>query len=126
VILVQGLLSEVGATKRRALAKTITLLESTKPEHRAQADALLLALQQHPKPKTTFRLGISGVPGVGKSTFIEALGLAMIKEGQRVAVLAVDPSSSLSGGSILGTKREWSVCPFTSKPSFVQAPVGGT
>jgi len=70
----------VDALKRRALAKAITLLESTKPEHRSQADALLVQLQQHPNPhsKPTLRLGISGVPGVGKSTFIEALGLAMI------------------------------------------------
>ena len=123
--LVQGLLSEVGATKRRALAKTITLLESTKPEHRAQADALLLALQQHPKPKTTFRLGISGVPGVGKSTFIEALGLAMIKEGQRVAVLAVDPSSSLSGGSILGDKTRMERLSVHEQAFIRPSPSGG-
>ena len=86
------------------MAKAITLLESTKPMHRQAADEMLQILQLHPKPKTTLRLGISGVPGVGKSTFIEALGLALIAKGQRVAVLAVDPSSSLSGGSILGDK----------------------
>jgi LAO/AO transport system kinase len=91
-----------GAAQRRALAKTITLLESTRPDHRLQADELLNALLPH--TGRSFRLGISGVPGVGKSTFIEALGLFLIERGHRVAVLAVDPSSSVSGGSILGDK----------------------
>jgi LAO/AO transport system kinase len=88
--------------QRRAVAKTITLLESTRSDHRAQADALLTELLPH--TGKSFRLGISGVPGVGKSTLIEALGLHLISLGHRVAVLAVDPSSSLSGGSILGDK----------------------
>lgn len=88
--------------QRRAIAKAITLLESTRADHRAQADALLTALLPH--SGKSLRLGISGVPGVGKSTFIEALGLFLIDKGHRVAVLAVDPSSSLSGGSILGDK----------------------
>ena len=87
---------------RRALAKAITLVESTRADHRAQADALLDALLPH--TGQSLRLGISGVPGVGKSTFIEALGLFLIDQGHRVAVLAVDPSSSVSGGSILGDK----------------------
>ena len=93
--------TEPGA-KRRALAKAITLLESTRPDHRLRADALLNALL--PQTGKAMRLGISGVPGVGKSTFIEALGIALIGKGRRVAVLAIDPSSSLSGGSILGDK----------------------
>ena len=88
--------------RRRAMAKAITLLESTRADHRAQADALLTALLPH--TGQAFRLGISGVPGVGKSTFIEALGLYLISQGHRVAVLAIDPSSSVSGGSILGDK----------------------
>jgi LAO/AO transport system kinase len=88
--------------QRRAMAKSITLLESTRADHRAQADELLTALLPH--TGQSFRLGISGVPGVGKSTFIEALGLYLIGQGHRVAVLAVDPSSSVSGGSILGDK----------------------
>ena len=88
--------------QRRAIAKAITLLESTRADHRAQADALLTALLPH--TGTSLRLGISGVPGVGKSTFIEALGLYLIARGHRVAVLAVDPSSTVSGGSILGDK----------------------
>ncbi|MBP6337561.1 MAG: methylmalonyl Co-A mutase-associated GTPase MeaB [Vitreoscilla sp.] len=90
------------ATRRRAIAKTITLLESTRPDHRQRADELLNALLPH--SGRSFRLGISGVPGVGKSTFIEVLGLHLIAQGHRVAVLAVDPSSSVSGGSILGDK----------------------
>jgi LAO/AO transport system kinase len=97
-----ALLGADQAARRRALAKAITLLESTRVEHRARADALLNALLPH--TGRSFRLGISGVPGVGKSTFIEALGLFLVERGHRVAVLAVDPSSSVSGGSILGDK----------------------
>jgi LAO/AO transport system kinase len=88
--------------RRRALAKAITLMESTRSDHRVRADALLNALLAH--SGASIRLGISGVPGVGKSTFIEALGLFLIERGHRVAVLAIDPSSSLSGGAILGDK----------------------
>ena len=96
--LVQG----VFAGERRAIAKTITLLESTRTDHRARADEVLNALL--PKTGRALRLGISGVPGVGKSTFIEALGMFLIARGHKVAVLAVDPSSGVSGGSILGDK----------------------
>jgi len=92
----------VRAEARRALAKAITLVESVKPEHQARAAALLDHLLQH--TGKAIRLGITGVPGVGKSTFIEALGLDLIAQGKRVAVLAVDPSSSVTGGSILGDK----------------------
>ena len=84
------------------MAKAITLLESTRADHRLLADELLTGLLPH--TGKSFRLGISGVPGVGKSTFIEALGLYLIGQGHRVAVLAVDPSSTVSGGSILGDK----------------------
>ncbi len=87
---------------RRALAKAITLIESTHPAHRQRAHALLEALLT--RTGRSLRIGITGVPGVGKSTFIEALGLQLIEQGHRVAVLAVDPSSSISGGSILGDK----------------------
>ncbi len=100
--LIDSLLAAPGAPQRRALAKAITLLESTRADHRARADALLNTLLPH--SGRALRLGISGVPGVGKSTFIEALGLFLIEQGHRVAVLAVDPSSSLGGGSILGDK----------------------
>ena len=100
--LATGIVGDQPAQQRRAMAKAITLLESTRPDHRLRADALLNALLPH--TGRAFRLGISGVPGVGKSTFIEALGLYLIGQGHRVAVLAVDPSSSVSGGSILGDK----------------------
>jgi LAO/AO transport system kinase len=102
VNLAPAIVGTPGAAQRRAIAKTITLLESTRADHRAEADALLTELLPH--TGNSFRLGISGVPGVGKSTFIEALGLALIAQGHRVAVLAIDPSSSVSGGSILGDK----------------------
>ena len=91
-----------GAKQRRAVAKAVTLLESTRSDHRAQADELLTALL--PYTGKSLRLGISGVPGVGKSTFIEALGMYLIDQGHRVAVLTIDPSSTVSGGSILGDK----------------------
>ena len=100
--LLADLRGQAPMAQRRAMAKAITLLESTRADHRAQADALLTALLPH--TGGSFRLGISGVPGVGKSTFIETLGLYLIAQGHRVAVLAVDPSSSVSGGSILGDK----------------------
>ena len=100
--LMAQLLGPAGPAQRRALAKIITLLESTRSDHRARADELLNALLAH--SGRSFRLGISGVPGVGKSTFIEVLGLYLVERGHRVAVLAVDPSSSLGGGSILGDK----------------------
>jgi len=100
--LLQGLLHGDAPVQRRAMAKAITLLESTRADHRLLADELLTGLLPH--TGKSFRLGISGVPGVGKSTFIEALGLYLIQRGHRVAVLAVDPSSTVSGGSILGDK----------------------
>lgn len=97
-----ALMTGVLAGERRALAKTITLLESTRADHRQRAQALLAELLPH--SGESIRVGISGVPGVGKSTFIEALGMYLIGRGHRVAVLAIDPSSSVSGGSILGDK----------------------
>ncbi|MBT8584136.1 methylmalonyl Co-A mutase-associated GTPase MeaB [Polynucleobacter paneuropaeus] len=98
----EDLTGKPSPAQRRALAKIITLLESTRSDHRTRADELLNALL--PKTGKSFRLGISGVPGVGKSTLIETLGLYLINKGHRVAVLAIDPSSSISGGSILGDK----------------------
>jgi LAO/AO transport system kinase len=87
---------------RRALAKAITLVESTLDTHRQQAQEILEQVLPH--SGKSIRIGISGVPGVGKSTFIEAFGLHLIGQGKRVAVLAVDPSSPIAGGSILGDK----------------------
>jgi len=98
----QAIIQSKGTEQRRAVAKAITLLESTRADHRAQADELLTALLPH--TGNAFRLGISGVPGVGKSTFIEVLGLYLIERGHHVAVLTIDPSSTVSGGSILGDK----------------------
>ncbi|MES2771776.1 MAG: methylmalonyl Co-A mutase-associated GTPase MeaB [Pseudomonadota bacterium] len=108
-------MSQAANSKRRALAKAITLIESTRTDHRQRAQQLLSALLpytgQNAENTSTLRIGISGVPGVGKSTFIEHLGNYLIDAGARVAVLAVDPSSSLSGGSILGDKtRMESLC----------------
>ncbi len=87
---------------RRALAKAITLVESRLPEHKQQARDLLEQVLPH--SGKSMRIGITGVPGVGKSTFIEAFGLHLIEQGKQVAVLAVDPSSPIAGGSILGDK----------------------
>lgn len=86
----------------RSLAKAITLVESRLPDHRAEARALLSRLRR--SGRQALRLGLTGTPGSGKSTFIERFGLMLADQGQRVAVLAVDPSSALSGGSILGDK----------------------
>ncbi|WP_425100101.1 methylmalonyl Co-A mutase-associated GTPase MeaB [Tropicibacter sp. S64] len=90
------------AGERRALARAITLVESGRADHRAQATALLEHLRGH--GREALRIGLSGTPGVGKSTFIEAFGCLLTGQGLKVAVLAVDPSSARSGGSILGDK----------------------
>ena len=109
--------------QRRAVARAITLLESTRAEHRDRADALLAALPVPADP--ALRVGISGVPGVGKSTFIETLGLDLIAQGHRVAVLAVDPSSSLSGGSILGDKTRMERLSVHERAFVRPSPSGG-
>lgn len=98
----QQLVSGVLAGQRRALAKSITLIESTRGDHQTRAHAVLNALLPH--TGRAIRIGISGVPGAGKSTFIEALGVWLIEQGKKLAVLAIDPSSSVTGGSILGDK----------------------
>ena len=96
------LLEPLLAGDRRALAQAITLIESTRADHRERADALLAALLPH--TGKSVRLGITGVPGVGKSTFIERFGLSLLERGRSLAVLAIDPSSKRGGGSILGDK----------------------
>jgi len=106
------------------MAKAITLLESTRSDHRALADELLTAMLPH--TGKSFRLGISGVPGVGKSTFIEALGLYLINQGHRVAVLAVDPSSTVSGGSILGDKTRMEHLSVHAQAYIRPSPSSGT
>lgn len=96
-----SLAPQILAGNRRALSRAITLVESTRADHRAQATALLADLQGQ---GTALRIGLSGTPGVGKSSFIEAFGMMLADQGLRIAVLAVDPSSARSGGSILGDK----------------------
>lgn len=98
---INDLANRVVAGERRALARAITLVESGRADHRADAARLLAAL---PQDTQALRIGLSGTPGVGKSTFIESFGMLLTAQGIRVAVLAVDPSSSRSGGSILGDK----------------------
>ena len=120
----RGIVGGDGPLQRRAMAKAITLLESTRADHRAQADELLTALLPH--TGKAFRLGISGVPGVGKSTFIEALGLYLIGQGHRVAVLAVDPSSTVSGGSILGDKTRMEHLSVNERAYIRPSPSSGT
>lgn len=122
--LLQGIVHGDALVQRRAMAKAITLLESTRPDHRALADELLTAML--PYTGKSFRLGISGVPGVGKSTFIEALGLYLIEQGHRVAVLAVDPSSTVSGGSILGDKTRMEHLSVHSNAYIRPSPSSGT
>jgi len=95
-------LQKLVSGERRSLAKAITLVESKLDHHREQAQGILEEVLPH--TGNSVRIGITGVPGVGKSTFIEAFGLHLIEQGKRVAVLAVDPSSPIAGGSILGDK----------------------
>ena len=99
---IHALADAVRRGDRTALPRAITLIESTRADHRAQAQQLLLELM--PQAGAAMHVGITGVPGVGKSTTIEALGMYLIEQGHRVAVLAVDPSSTRTGGSILGDK----------------------
>jgi LAO/AO transport system kinase len=122
--LAETLLHGQGPARRRALAKSITLVESTRDDHRTQADALLDAVM--PATGRAWRLGISGVPGVGKSTFIETLGLYLVERGHHVAVLAVDPSSSLSGGSILGDKTRMEKLSVDERAFIRPSPSAGT
>ena len=123
-VLLDGIVHGDPAGQRRAMAKAITLLESTRADHRAQGDELLTALLPH--TGKAFRLGISGVPGVGKSTFIEALGLYLIDKGHRVAVLTVDPSSTVSGGSILGDKTRMEKLSVHEQAYIRPSPSSGT
>jgi len=109
---------------RRALAKAITLVESTNSVHREQAAQLLDLIMPH--TGNSIRLGISGVPGVGKSTFIEAFGGHVIDQGHKVAVLAVDPTSAVSGGSILGDKTRMEALSRNDNAFIRPSPAGKT
>lgn len=109
---------------RSALARAITLVESTRPDHRERAQELLLELM--PESGSAMHVGITGVPGVGKSTTIEALGLHLIDQGHRVAVLAVDPSSTRTGGSILGDKTRMAKLAVHPDAYIRPSPTSGT
>jgi len=110
--------------ERRALARAITLVESARPDHREQAQALLAALAQG-GGGDSLRIGLSGTPGVGKSTFIERFGTELIDRGRRLAVLAVDPSSTVTGGSILGDKTRMDTLARNPDAFIRPSPSGG-
>ena len=112
------------AGDRRALAKAITLIESRRPDHEARAAALLDTLLPH--SGRAVRIGVSGSPGVGKSTMIETLGLQLCERGRRVAVLAVDPTSAVTGGSILGDKTRMIGLARHANAYIRPSPSGGT
>jgi LAO/AO transport system kinase len=121
---VDELAAAVHSGDRTGLSRAITLVESTRPDHRDQAQQLLLRLQ-HDSPNA-MRVGITGVPGVGKSTAIEALGMMLIEQGHRVAVLAVDPSSTRTGGSILGDKTRMARLAVHDDAYIRPSPTSGT
>jgi LAO/AO transport system kinase len=120
----QLLANDVLSGDRRALARAITLIESRRPQDREPARKLLEELVPH--AGKSIRVGISGVPGVGKSTFIESLGNYLIDEGHKVAVLAVDPSSAVSGGSILGDKTRMEYLSRRTEAFIRPSPAGDT
>lgn len=118
------LAEDICSGDRRALARGITLIESSKKSDRPTANELLDILM--PRSGNSIRVGLSGVPGVGKSTFIENLGNLIIEQGHRIAVLAVDPSSSISGGSILGDKTRMETLSRRLEAFIRPSPAGGT
>ena len=121
---VDALAAGVLAGRRADLAKAITLVESTRADHREAAQKLLLQVTPH--AGKSFRVGITGVPGVGKSTTIEALGMYLISQGHRVAVLAVDPSSTRTRGSILGDKTRMGELSAAADAYVRPSPTSGT
>src|SRR3954451_12041031 len=121
---VEELAAAVRSGDRAALPRAITMVESTRPDHREQAQQLLLELM--PQAGSAMHVGITGVPGVGKSTAIEALGMRLIERGHRVAVLAVDPSSTRTGGSILGDKTRMARLAVHPEAYVRPSPTSGT
>jgi LAO/AO transport system kinase len=121
---VDEIVDGVLAGNRTALARAITRIESSNLKHREMAQDILVRLLPH--AGRSHRIGITGVPGVGKSTFIEAFGCSLIDEGHRVAVLAVDPSSTVSGGSILGDKTRMAELSLKEEAFIRPSPSGGT
>ena len=120
---VETLADGVRAGQRRQIARAITLVESSRPDHRAQARELLRLLRE--QGADAVRVGITGVPGAGKSTFIDALGMRLIEQGHRVAVLAIDPSSSRTGGSILGDRTRMARLAESDSAFIRPSPSGG-
>ncbi|MBK8012286.1 MAG: methylmalonyl Co-A mutase-associated GTPase MeaB [Deltaproteobacteria bacterium] len=120
----ESLVAGVLSGDRAILGRAITLLESTHPSHRCQAQEVLLALMPH--TGNAQRVGVSGVPGVGKSTFIEAFGRHLIECGHRVAVLTIDPSSTVTGGSVLGDKTRMAKLSQDARAFIRPSPSGGT
>ncbi|NTY59008.1 methylmalonyl Co-A mutase-associated GTPase MeaB [Mycolicibacterium sphagni] len=121
---VEVLAAAIRAGDRAALSRAITLVESTRADHRDRAQRLLLELM--PDAGKAVHIGITGVPGVGKSTTIEALGMYLIEQGHRVAVLAVDPSSTRTGGSILGDKTRMAKLAVHADAYIRPSPTSGT
>jgi LAO/AO transport system kinase len=121
---VSELAEQIVAGDRRALARAITTVESTRPDHREEAAALLTEVLRH--TGGAIRIGISGAPGSGKSTFIEAFGLHLVERRHRVAVLAVDPSSTRTGGSILGDKTRMGELTRSDSAFVRPSPTAGT
>ena len=119
-----SLAEDVLAGRRAAISRAITLVESSRRDHRADARTLLETLT--PKAGGAVRVGISGVPGVGKSTFIEALGTWLVSEGHKVGVLAVDPSSMRTGGSVLGDKTRMAALAVSPEAYVRPSPTAGT
>ena len=117
-------ISGVLANNRRTVAKTITLIESSLASHQEKAKVIIDALLPH--AGHAVRIGITGVPGVGKSTYIESFGMQLVNQGHRVAVLAVDPSSSKSGGSIMGDKTRMERLSLEQQAFIRPSPSGGT
>ena len=122
---VAALVEGVRSGRRADVARAITLVESSRPEHRAAARELLTGLAATERPPAT-RVGISGVPGVGKSTFIESLGTRLTSAGHRVGVLAVDPSSVRTGGSVLGDKTRMAALSVDPHAFIRPSPAAGT
>jgi LAO/AO transport system kinase len=121
---IQDYIDGVLAQNRRTVAKTITLIESSLPAHQEKAKVIIDSLLPH--TGKAVRIGITGVPGVGKSTYIESFGMQLVKDGYKVAVLAVDPSSSKSGGSIMGDKTRMERLSLEQGAFIRPSPSGGT
>jgi LAO/AO transport system kinase len=121
---IQEFIDGVLAKNRRIVAKTITLIESSLPAHQEKAKTIVDTLLPYAGKAT--RIGITGVPGVGKSTYIESFGLELVDQGHQVAVLAVDPSSSKSGGSIMGDKTRMERLSLEQRAFIRPSPSGGT